>query len=124
MDFVQFLLRGHGHTSHGLTCVLLVEESAITDHERLDALVCTVEECLQSTARHTGYTDVLHVDLLVVGRCGVGILFDDPVDTLYLLLRARHRPSVIFVLHGDDSRCEDDISLRCNLVEEVHVLPG
>ena len=66
MDLLQLLLRGHGHATYGLASVLLVEESAVADHQRLDTGIGTVEEGLQTTARHAGDTDVLHIDFIIV----------------------------------------------------------
>ena len=86
VDFVEFLLLRHRHTTDSLTGILLVEKSAIANHEGLDAWVSTVEERLQTTARHTCDTDSLGVNLLIVGRIGVVVLGNHPVDTLYLLV--------------------------------------
>ena len=88
MYLLQFLLRRHGHSAHSLVSVLLVEEAAVADHQCCDTLVGAVEQGLQSAARHTCHADVLRVHLLVEGRLLVRILGDNPVDALYLLLRA------------------------------------
>ena len=89
------LLLGHaGHTGHttgiGATFVALglLEQSAVADHDRGNALVKTVKECLQTAARHSRDTDVLGVDLLIERTLLVGILLKGPVHRLHLLLRA------------------------------------
>ena len=124
VDLPQLLLRGHGHTTHGLTGVLLVEETAVADHQQFDTGVGAVEERLQATTRHTCHADAVHVDLLEEGRLGVSVLCEGPVDALDLLFGARHRTLVPLVVHRDESRGQHEVAVRGNLVEEVHVLPG
>ena len=124
VNLLQFLLRRHRHTAYSLMGVLLIEETTIADHQSLDALISTVKECLQSTARHTCHADILQVDLLIVGRLRVSILSESPVDALDLLLCTAHRPPVILVHHRDDTRSKHEESVRGNLVQKVHVLPG
>ena len=86
VDLLQFRLRRHGHSTHSTTGILAVEESAVAHHQSLDARVGTVIECLQTAARHTCGSDVLHVDLLVIWRTRISILRNHPVNRFYLLL--------------------------------------
>ena len=124
MDVLQLILLRHWHAAHSLGSVLLVEESAVADHHRRDALVGTVEQGLQAAARHACGADVLRVDLLIVGRGGVGVLAECPVDALNLLSRGRHRAVGGLLFHGDVARGEDEVAVRGNLVEELEVFPG
>ena len=86
VNLLQFLLRGHRHTANSLSGILLVEESAVADHQRGDTRVGAVVERLQTTTRHTGNGNILRVNLLIVGRVLVRILSEGPVNGLYLLL--------------------------------------
>ena len=94
VDLSQLLLGNAGHTRHttgiGATLVALglLKQSAVADHDRGNALVEAVEECLQTAARHTRDTDVLGVDLLIERTVLIGILLEGPVHRLHLLLRA------------------------------------
>ena len=123
VNLLQFLFRRHGHSAHGLVGILPVEESAVADHERLDAGIGAVEERLQATAGHAGEADVPDVNLLIQGRLRVGILRIGPVDALYLLLRPRHGAAIGFVVHRNDARCQNQIAVGGNLVEEFVVFP-
>ena len=123
MDIVQLLFLRHRHTSYSLTSILLVEKTTIANHQQLDARISTIEECLQTTTRHTCYADILYVKLLIIGRFGVCILSNSPINALNLLLRTRHRTFIPLVNHRDITSCEYDETVRGNLIEEVHVLP-
>ena len=85
MDFVQLIFRGHGHATDGLSGILLIKKSAVANHKGSDARVSTVEKGLQSTARHASHTDVLRINLLEIGRSGIFVLSQNPVDALNLL---------------------------------------
>ncbi len=124
MDLVQFLFRGHGHAANSLMGILTVEETAVADHQQTDTGIGTVEERLKTATRHTGHTDVLRVDLVIIGRVLVGILGNNPVDGLYLLLCSRHRTTVAFIVHRDKAGGQDDKPVTGNLVQELIVLPG
>ena len=124
VDLIQFLLRGHGHTTNSLIGILLVEKSAVTDHQQADTGIGAVEERLQTSTRHTSHTDILRIDLVIIRRVLVGILGNDPIDGLYLLLRSRHRTTIGFLFHGNKAGSQDDKSVAGNLVQELVVLPG
>ena len=65
MDLAKLIFRRHRHVGHGAACVLLIEQSAVTYHQSGDSGVGTVEECLQSSARHTSNTEILYIYLLI-----------------------------------------------------------
>ena len=123
MNFFQFFLGRHGHTANGPTCILHLEKAAVANHQQRDTRIGTVEQRLQSAARHTCHTEVLHIYLLIIGRLRVCILRINPVDALNLLLRLRHGTTVGLLIHGDKARSQYQIAMRGNLIQEFVVLP-
>ena len=67
VDVLELRLLGHGHAAHCLMGVGGLEESAVANHHRRDTFVGTVEERLQTSARHAGSTDVVQVNLTLYG---------------------------------------------------------
>ena len=123
MDLLQLFLRRHRHAANSLIGILLVEESAIADHEGRNTWVGTVEQGLQTATRHAGYTDMLGVNLLIIRRFRIAVLGDNPINALNLLLCTRHRTSIGLLIHRDDTRSQHDEAVRSNLVQEIHVFP-
>ena len=66
VNLLQLVLLRHGHVGHGTAGVLLLEESAVANHQRGDTFVGTVEECLQTAARHAREADFLHIYLIII----------------------------------------------------------
>ena len=65
MDLAELILRRHRHVGNCAACVLLIKQSAVADHQSGDSGVGTVEESLQSSARHTCHAEILYIYLLI-----------------------------------------------------------
>ena len=86
MQFLQLLLRRHRHATNSLIGILLVKESTIAYHNTGDTRIGTIVQRLQSATRHTSYADMFCINLLIIGRLGVIVLINNPVDALNLLV--------------------------------------
>ena len=121
-------LRTRSGCSCAATTTIVYNQTAVANHNGLQTLVLADFESLQTAAGHTGRRDTLGVNLAVILAVLVGILRENPVNGIGQLARlsaaaATHSAAetALRTLFRHRTDCNDDDSLRCNLIQEIDV---